>query len=349
MKGRTVFFLKDSRIHDWLIEGFVKRNFPVKFLGMLIPPGLMAKSRIRRIFGLHFRYLRISALSLFSSKKGDIIICFLDVIGLYVFILSCILFKSREIVVINLMFNDRDDFITSLKRSLFRLMLINPRVHPTVTSVALSEIYRQTFNLPGKKFHLLNDCYGTQKVYESNPGETDYVFCGGINGRDWVTLVKAASLLPDIHFVVVGPKKDTLGDHIPANIEYLFNVQPHEFQLKMMNCSILALPLDTEAPAGLIVLFSAGLMHKPVISTNSYTMREYITSGENGYLVGMRDYEALADRIRELNDNNLLRKKFGEKLFEQVVKLGSPDAFIDRILEILRLIDQDGYTTNHTA
>ncbi|HBE42573.1 MAG TPA: hypothetical protein DDW27_15495 [Bacteroidales bacterium] len=333
---RTVFFLKDSRIHEWLISGFVKRDFPVQLIGISNPSELFAMSRFRRIIRLHSRYAQLSLKSLLKSRRGDVIICFLDVMGLYVFLLSRILFKRREIIVINIMFNDGSDFLTSIKRKMFRMMLNNNRVHPTVTSSELSAIYKKLFKIPDKHFYLLHDCYGDQEIFTERPEEGDYVFCGGTNGRDWEALIKAADLLPDIRFVVVGPQRNTLGDKIPGNIEYFFNIPYDDFQKIMLKCSILALPLNTEAPAGLIVLFSAGLMHKPLISTNNYTLREYVTSGENGFLIEKGDYLTLAEKIKELNDDSLKRREFGDRLFKKVVELGSPDAFIEKVIEIAK-------------
>ena len=81
----------------------------------------------------------------------------------------------------------------------------------------------------------------------------------------------------------------------------------------MRGCSFLALPLNTEAPAGLIVLFTAGLMSKAVITTDNYTMREYITSGEDGILVKMGDIEAFAKETNALFSNYARRVEFGRK------------------------------------
>jgi glycosyltransferase involved in cell wall biosynthesis len=170
--------------------------------------------------------------------------------------------------------------------------------------------------------------------------EDNYVFCGGINGRDWKTLIRTARLLPDVRFVAIGPQRDSMGDTKPPNIEYLYNVDYRQFQKLIQDCSIVAMPLDTEAPAGLIVLFSAGLMHKPIISTKSYTLREYISSGENGFLIEMGDHVALAERIRELLADNDKRREFGEMLYRKVTEVGSPDVFVSKLINIVEEIDQ---------
>ena len=98
-------------------------------------------------------------------------------------------------------------------------MLQSEHVHPTVTSPDLSLVYRKVFRLPRKKFFLLHDCYGDLEKTQISPDEVDkYIFCGGSNGRDWGTIKEVASLLPHINFVVVGPKENSLGNNLPANI-----------------------------------------------------------------------------------------------------------------------------------
>jgi len=336
---RQVFFLKDSHINDWLVEGFSNRDFPVRFIGMTNPTELLSMSRVRRILSLHARYINVSLKGLLRSRKGDILICFLDVMGLYLFLISRLLFKKREIVAVNIMFNEGQDFLTSVKKILFRAMLKNRHVYPTVTSSELPVTYRRIFGMPGKKFFTVNDCYGNLGKTGFSPSDGNYVFSGGINGRDWKTLVTAAGLLPDIRFIMVGPRRDSLGSNIPSNIEYYYNLPYNEFRRLMLASGIIALPLNTEAPAGLIVLFTAGLMHKPVVSTNNITMREYITSGESGYLVGMGDHKTLALRIRELHSDQELRKRIGEKLFRKVVESGSPEEYIDKLISIVKEVD----------
>lgn len=339
--GREVIFLKDSGINDWLVSGFAKRNFPVRFIAMKTWRNKPSHSRLRRIQKLHYHYLTHAYESLKKSRSEDIIICFLDVMGLYVFLLSVLLFKRREIVVINIMFNEGHDLITTIKRILYKWMLKCEHVHPTVTSSELSLAYGELFGLPLKKFHLLHDCYGDLEKTQVLPDEVEeYIFCGGSNGRDWETIKKVAALLPHLSFVVVGPKEDSLGFELPANLTYYHNIPYDRFQILIRGCSFLALPLNTEAPAGLIVLFTAGLMSKAVITTDNYTMREYITSGEDGILIKMGDSENFASEVNALYFNKAKRMEFGQRLCKKVEELGSPSTFIDTLIAITRQIPQ---------
>mgnify|MGYP006089922063 FL=1 len=334
-KTKEVFFLKDSEINEWLTQGFAQREFAINFMGINNSSQLLMKGRLLRIAILHFKYIKLAFNSLWKSKNEDIIICFLDVLGLYVFLLSKVLFKKRDIIVINIMFNDNDSIITIIKLFLYKWMLKSKFVYPTVTSVALRETYRKIFNLPEKYFYLLHDSYGKLEKYKKPYSSGDnYVFSGGTNGRDWNTLVKIASLLPEIRFVIVGPQQKTLGVKYPANIDYYYNISLDRFQDLIKNCSLLTLPLNTVAPAGLIVLFTAGLLSKPVITTDNVAMNEYITSGENGILVEMGDFEEFATQAQRLLYDTKLQQVFGEKLFTKIESIGSPMAFVDRVIDI---------------
>jgi glycosyltransferase involved in cell wall biosynthesis len=345
--NRRIFFLKDSEINDWLVEGFSKRKINVSFMGLEKSSQMLQKSRITRILSLHVKYLKLAIRSIIKSKYEDIIICFLDNIGLYVFFLSKVLFIRRRIIVINIMFNNYPDVITKIKKYLYRLMLKDSYIYPTVTSSDLPAIYRNIFNLPDKEFYLLHDCYGKLSKYKQPFCEgNNYVFCGGTNGRDYKSLLKIAGLLPHIRFVIVGPKKNTLGEEYPSNIEYHYNIEFHLFQDLIHNCSILALPLKTQAPAGLIVLFTAGLMSKPVITSDTPTMREYIIQGEHGILVETGDTINFASEIGLLLDDTKKQRRMGENLFKKIDTSCSPDAFIEKMLEIINHIEHHENTSN---
>jgi glycosyltransferase involved in cell wall biosynthesis len=338
--SKKVYFLKDSEINDWLIEGFSERNFAITFMGIENGAQTLQDSRIIRILKLHFGYLKLVVNCLFKSKKGDVIICLLDVMALYFFLFSKLTFKKREIIVINIMLNNQNDFITKTKLQLFKLMLKSTHVHPTVTSNNLKEHYRDLFDLPEREFHLLHDCYGKLGKYKKPYQDgANYVFCGGTNGRDWKSLLKIAELVPDVKFVIVGPKKDTLGNHSLSNIEYYYDIPFQKFQELIEHSSLLALPLTTEAPAGLIVLFTAGLMSKPIITSDNATTREYITNNENGILVSIGDYKDFAKQVSKLITNTNKQRFFGERLNERIEELGSPDVFVDKIICITNQIN----------
>jgi glycosyltransferase involved in cell wall biosynthesis len=139
--------------------------------------------------------------------------------------------------------------------------------------------------------------------------------------------------------VIVGSKKDTLGNHGLTNIIYYYDIPFQKFQELIENCSLLALPLKTQAPAGLIVLFTAGLMSKPVITSDNATTREYITTEENGILVKIGDFNDFAKQVNQLISSKQKQKLFGERLYERIEDMGSPKVFVDKIISITNQIN----------
>jgi glycosyltransferase involved in cell wall biosynthesis len=343
----NVFFVSDQKI-DWLGEEFVKQGMPIEIVCPLTKTNINKEAlnmfRIHRILYLHTKYLKLANQVLAKSKKDDIIICWLDVIAIYILLLSKLFGRRRKIIAINIMFNDNPSIITRIKKWSMRRLLSNKNIYPTVTSVSLSQFYQNIFNLPAKDFFVLHDTYGTRrKKLQNREYKTEnvkYVFCGGTNGRDWDTLIKIAEQLPDLKFVIVGPHKDTLGEDYPSNIDYHYNIPYDKFIELLVNSTLLALPLNTEAPAGLIVLLEGALLSKAIVTTDNITMRAYISSGNNGYLVGKGDYKEFAGKISEVFSNEQIKKSFGEKLNQAIIEKCSPETYVKDIIGIVHQISE---------
>jgi glycosyltransferase involved in cell wall biosynthesis len=342
-----VFFVSDQKT-DWLKEEFVRQDMPIRIMCPNTQTDINKKSfnmsRTRRILYLHIKYLKVAYQTLSTSKKDDILICWLDVIAIYVLLLSKILCRKRKIVAINIMFNDNPSLLTRIKKKCMRWLLSDKSIYPTVTSTELSLYYREIFNLPKKEFFLLHDTYGLRKKqidkaqYQIQAANNSYVFCGGTNGRDWNTLIKIADELPNLKFVIVGPHKDTLGENYPSNIDYYYNIPYDKFMELFANATVLALPLNTEAPAGLIVLLEGALLSKAIVTTDNITMREYIHSDENGYLIKKGDYKVFADKVNAVFPDTQMQKEFGEKLNETIIDKCSPEVYVATIIKIINRI-----------
>jgi glycosyltransferase involved in cell wall biosynthesis len=341
----NIFFVSDHKV-NWISEEFANQNMPVEFIypkiGVDITRRSLNMSRLHRILYCHFQYMKIVSYSLAKSKKDDIIICWLDVIAIYVMLLSKLLHRKRRVIAINIMFNDNPSIITRIKKWSMRQLLSNKNIYPTVTSISLSQFYQNIFNLPAKEFFVLHDTYGTRREklqnIEHKAEKAKYVFCGGTNGRDWDALIKIAEQLPDLKFVIVGPHKDTLGEDYPSNIDYHYNIPYDKFMELFANATLLALPLNTEAPAGLIILLEGALLSKAIVTTDNITMREYISSGDNGYLVGKGDYKEFAGKVNEVFSNIRMQKEFGEKLNQAIIEKCSPETYVSTLKRIINQV-----------
>ena len=111
-------------------------------------------------------------------------------------------------------------------------------------------------------------------------------------------MFQLAQTMPDIRFNVVLPKEQFMQyvGHIGKNVQIKTEIPERDFLTLMCQSSLVLMPLDTEAPAGLIAMFQAAANGKLIISTDTVTTREYL-SGPRGVLC-KRDIEEWKKQIR---------------------------------------------------
>lgn len=66
-------------------------------------------------------------------------------------------------------------------------------------------------------------------------------------------------------------------------------------------------------------LLEAGAMEKPIVTSDAIGCREVVENGKNGFIVPVKDYKTLAEKIEILIINECIRREFGKKSREKVV------------------------------
>ena len=160
---------------------------------------------------------------------------------------------------VNLLLKDKDSVKNKIVAWLYKKALKSKYFVASVTSVEYGSHLKKRLGI-NKELFLLHDVF--HEDYQINASLdvcTNTVFCGGRNGRDWRFMLEVAKVMPDIQFHLVMPKVtyDEYHDELPGNVVARYNISMEDFMKEMCSCEIVALPLDTEAPAGLIVLFQA--------------------------------------------------------------------------------------------
>ncbi len=131
---------------------------------------------------------------------------------------------------------------------------------------------------------------------------------------------------PDVVFVFAGSKNIIdWGETQQKDIAYLVNLMKYfklednvliDFysleQIKSMYsvADVVLYPSNASEPFGLVLL-EAMAMKKPIIVTDMGGMPEIVSDGINGFVVHVRDFEALAQRIIQLLDDEDLRQRLG--------------------------------------
>ena len=196
---------------------------------------------------------------------------------------------------------------------LYRKALNSKRVVASVTSTEYGTHLKERLGI-NKKLFLLHDVFHESYLYKREfhviPNS---VFCGGRNGRDWKFMIDVAKVMPHVQFHLVMPKVtyDEYQHELPSNVVARYNISMEDFMKEMCSCEIVALPLDTEAPAGLIVLFQAAANMKYIITTNTMTTREYLSDGKGCLLPNDVDVwkKAINEKLGNVKSNIIASEK----------------------------------------
>lgn len=164
----------------------------------------------------------------------------------------------------------------------------------------------------------------TQLFWPGDKGRGQYILSVGrfSDARKNVRLlVKAYShlaarriSLPDLYLVGEPPLDDWLlrasMSEVPGKVRFLGPRYGHELAELYRNALFFVLSSDEEG-LGIVVLeaMASGL---PVVSTRCGGPETSVINGETGFLVPAGDAEALADAIRNLLDDPMLRSRMGE-------------------------------------
>lgn len=232
------------------------------------------------------------------SHHGDTIMCWYDFQAILCYWLCKFTFRRRKIVCINLLLKDKDSVKNKVIGWLYKKALNDKHFVASVTSKEYGEHIKKRLGIK-RNFFLLHDVYHDFYCYDKQVEvKPNTVFCGGRNGRDWHFMVEVAKAMPGVEFHLVMPEAtyQELSKELPTNVVTKYNLSYNDFMMELCASEIVALPLDTEAPAGLIVLFQAAANMKPIITTDTMTTREYLSDGRGCLLSNIVD-----DWVAELN------------------------------------------------
>ncbi|MDR1285587.1 MAG: glycosyltransferase family 4 protein [Campylobacteraceae bacterium] len=128
---------------------------------------------------------------------------------------------------------------------------------------------------------------------------------------------------PHVEFVFVGDTDE--GNHTCADKEFLNNGSVKWFGYRDDIAELTAISDICVLPSyyreGIPrVLLEAASMSKPIITTNTVGCKEVVDDGENGFLIPIKNAEALAQKIDILVNNKELMDKMGLKSRQKALK-----------------------------
>lgn len=246
-----------------------------------------------------------------ASKRGDVIVAVYDFQGILCWLFSLLLFKRCKILCINILLKDKHTLKNRVVSWVYRRALLTKRVTATVTSNAYRELLNRKLGIEVEHPLLRDVYYDSYEPSERVSTGDGSVFCGGRNSRDWDLMFQIAEHLPEVkfRFVMPGDVCDVYAGRMLSNVVALHDVPQNVFLEQMSISSVIAMPLTSTAPAGLIVMFQAAGYERPIISTYTPSTCEYLTPN-HGYLLKDRDLESWCRTIKDiLNDYPVAQDK----------------------------------------
>ncbi len=268
------------------------------------------------------------------SRKGDAIICVLDIQAVICYWLCLLTFRHRSIFAINLLLKQKTSLKNKIASYLYRKALTSTHFKASVTSVEYGSLLNKHLEID-INHPLIRDVYKEEYDKASSLAICNgSVFCGGRNGRDWDFMLSVARLMPNVKFQLAMPKSIALNiSDIPQNTTIYTDIPEQKFLDLIAQASLVTLPLDTDAPAGLIVMFQAASFDKFVITTDTPTTQGYINESNGCLLSNNAEYwcQAINHYLTNSSEADKKAKQFHRFLQEECNEAKYVDAITDVI------------------
>lgn len=278
-----------------------------------------------------FYWFLLALRTVLRSKKDDVIVCWLDFHGVLCFLFSKLLFRRRKILAINILLKKKNTLANKFNQLLYQCAFSSKDFYFTYTSKYMDYVGME-------RSYLLPDTYvDRNNLFEEYKDCGRKVFVGGNNGRDWNLAYNVAKILSDVEFCFVMPKCEKERNHPNlANVEEYYGITYTEYLNCVKKCSVVFLPLKTEAPAGLIVLYESAMKCKALIMTDTPVSRDYITNDVTGILVEAGNISICVENLNKVLNDKTIQKKLSLNLQQKVMDMGSFENYCKNLDDIIK-------------
>ncbi len=264
---------------------------------------------------------------LFLKREGiNMILSFQQFYGL-IFALYCRLFrvkKKNTLVVATFIYRPKKGLVGKLYFRFMKGMVQSPYIDRIICfSKSEPEYYRTLFDVKEGLFTYVPFAIGdaAPEFQKGGVREEGYILSAGKSNRDYDFLTEA---LADTPYPVRILSDAYKREGISGNIKIYGNVFGREYLEMLAGCYCVVVPLaDVHISAGQFVFLQAMMFGKPVIVTESETVRDYIQDGSSG-LVIKKEKACLLDALKRLyGDPELYRtiSVTGRKRYEEQYSL----------------------------
>ncbi len=241
-----------------------------------------------------------------GRKKVKNLIAWQQYYGL-MYAFYCLLFHAKKenyCMIMTFIYRQRKGFLGYLQKKIIAKIVNSKYVDRIlVYSQSEKEYYQRilgTTKFFSAKLGLEDLTIGIEK---QNKG--DYILSAGRSNRDYDFLIH--TLLGQKHQVKI--VCDALPAGIDENIQIYDNVYYEKFFQMIADCYCVVITLkDSEISSGQLVILQAMQFAKPVIVTESRAVMDYISDGQEGFIIP-KDEQSLREKIDLLyNDKELYNR-----------------------------------------
>lgn len=105
-----------------------------------------------------------------------------------------------------------------------------------------------------------------------------------------------------------------------------------DYYSRLCNATVCCIPLDSKAPCGLYTMQKAIMLHTPIVSTDTFSMRTIVPDDSCGYLLPMGDVEDMKSKLTALLSDSDLRKHVADTALANFEKF-TPKSVGKRLVE----------------
>ena len=277
-----------------------------------------------------------------KAKPGDTIICWFDFMAVLCWWFSP--YKSKiNFIAVNVLIKKKSSFKNLIFRMLYSRAFKSKNFKATITAKEYGDYLNNILNVH-RSYTLLHDLYNEKHWVYKDVLPNIFprsIFCGGVNGRDWDFILNLAKEMPDVTFIIAISKNilekfnSFISSNQLKNIQLHCNVPHNEFAKLLCSSELIAMPLDSEAPSGLLVFFEATANKKMIITTDTSSTREYFSDGRG--CLCKKDIQEWKNNIyyylNNENERNLCNKKCNDFLNNECSQSKYEELLIQLILD----------------
>lgn len=264
-------------------------------------------------------------------------------IEVLIFAVARALAPARPRIVLNTFIFTRraSAFANALRTRYYRLVLSCADI-VLVHSRREVELYARTF--PGLRTRFAFVPYGLHvddreallAAGAAAPAGRPVIVTAGKSGRDYATLFQAMVGL-DAELRVICDLPEKVPPVPPgAHVTVLSSCHGRAYLTELAQAALVVVPVEvSDISAGQMVLIQAMCLGRPVIVTDTPTVRDYATDGEDAILVPIRDAAAMQAAIRRVLTDDALRARLSAAAAARFDSSHNNAHFVQRMVDVI--------------